>query len=156
MYIYHYSATDLAHFSQIPADTLRTWQRAENRKTHCALIEAAYQRSLQDFTILELLHQEGTLQNFADSLGFHTPYLPDMGVPQTTLRQWEKDGDGFRVRICLVGHQTLRIQEATGSINIQLDKLPISSAQMMRLLTADQDATLILLRHFHYNPSIKS
>lgn len=145
MYAYHHSVKELASFSKIPADTLRTWQRAENRKIHCELVEAAYQRSLVDPSALDGLNKEVELHDFANTLGMSTPYPSDIGVPSTTLRQWHKDGDAFKVKVLLLGYQTLRVQEATGSMSIQLDSPPIRAAQIMRLLMADREATLMLL-----------
>lgn len=156
MYAYRHSVSELALFSKIPTDTLRTWQRAENRKTHCELVEAAYQRSVVDPSVLDGLHKETELHDFAKTLGMSTPYPSDIGVPSTTLRQWNKDGDTFKVKVLLLGYQTLRVQEATGCIGLTSENNPLSAEQMMRLLTADQEATLMLLRHFHHNSSIKS
>lgn len=156
MYAYQFPVAELSLFSKIPADTLRTWQRAENRKTHCELVEAAYQRSQVDPSAVDVLHQDIELDDFANKLGMNTPYPVDIGIPRTTLRQWEKDGSEFKVKIFLLGYQTLRINEVMGYVGFTSENNPLSAEQMMRLLVADQEATLILLRHAHYNSTIKN
>lgn len=147
MYVYHHSVTELASFSKIPADTLRTWQRAENRKNHCELVEAAYQRSLVDPSVIDALHQCIELDDFAKRLGMNTAYPSDIGIPSSTLRQWNKDGDEFKVKVCLLGYQTLHLREAVDLTDTKFDNSLLTAAQMMRLLTADRDAALMLLRH---------
>lgn len=145
MHVFTYCLTTLAGFSKIPLDTLRTWQRAQNRASHCALIESAYERTTKDPSAAALLVADDTLQNFAEQLGLPSPYPQRIGIPATTLRQWEKDGDGFRLRVMLLGYQTQQLRSALESAGGTLQTNPVPDAALMRLLLADPEATKTLL-----------
>lgn len=149
MYQYSAPVPAIAEFSQIPAETLRTWQRAENRFAHCAIVNAAYQRSQQDPSVPAVLRSHCDLKTFASALGFSSAYPAGLGVPPTTLRQWEKDGQEFRLRVFLLGSQTLRIQSLLTRVGLSWASNPIEPAQLLRLLLADPVATEKLFMAIH-------
>lgn len=146
MYSFRFPLPALSVLSGIPVDTLRTWQRAQNRVVHCTLVELAYQRLQQEPGALRWIDADDDLPAFAAQLGFPTPYLKGVGIPTTTLRQWEKDGEGRRVRVMLLGYQTQQLEALQRDIRSTSMPCPVSPASLMRLLLADPQATKTLLR----------
>ncbi|MBD77481.1 MAG: hypothetical protein CL840_00905 [Crocinitomicaceae bacterium] len=153
MYRYKFPLKAMAGTTGIPLDTLKTWRQVSNRLNHCKLVELAHLRLKDDPAAQSDLNQDISIQDYASHLGFDNPFKTGAPIPPTTLRQWDKDGDHGRIKMFLLGYQTLLLKSALGKdwdifkFDCALRDMGLVRSQVVRLIRADLGAAKKLLSH---------